>query len=290
MIIKGKVLKIVKNISPGKFLTYIQVAKLAGSKKYHRLVAKLMAKNEDIDIPCHRVIKNDYTVGKYNKLLIKREKIFDPKEKKNLLKLSSKIIKSALLLKEGTIGLIPTDTIYGICGSALKKNVVEKIYQLRRRSPQKPMIILISDYGWLKNFGILLNLKEKEILNKIWPGKISVILKIKNKNLIKKLTYLHRGTKTLSFRFPKLKWLQNLLKISGPLVAPSANWEGYEPAKTIKEAKKYFGKEVFYLEIKKNFKSDKRRKYLPSTLIRLENSNIEILRKGAGYRKLLSIF
>ena len=47
-------------------------------------------------------------------------------------------------LKNGKIGIIPTDTIYGIMGSALKPEVVEKIYSLRERSKDKPFIILIS--------------------------------------------------------------------------------------------------------------------------------------------------
>jgi len=51
------------------------------------------------------------------------------------------------------------------------------------------------------------------------------------------LYYLHRGTNSLSFRFPKDKFILNILKISGPLIAPSVNWEGYEPTKNIKSSK-----------------------------------------------------
>jgi tRNA A37 threonylcarbamoyladenosine synthetase subunit TsaC/SUA5/YrdC len=69
------------------------------------------------------------------------------------------------------------------------------------------------------------------------------------------------------------------LKISDPIIAPSANWEGHEPAKNIKEAKKYFKNKVFYLD-RGNLISK------PSTLIDLKNNKIEIIRKGANFNKI----
>lgn len=176
--------------------------------------------------------------------------------------------KLALLLKEGVVAVMPTDTIYGICGSALNKKTVEKIYKLRKRSPKKPMIVLILKIEDLRKFGIKFSAKDKEILKKIWPGKISVIFKCKSK----KFKYLHRGTKTLAFRMPKDKLLRKILEISGPLVAPSANWEGEKPARTISEAKKYFGDKAIYYNGGKIIKR-------PSMLIKLDNGIIKIIRK-----------
>lgn len=189
-------------------------------------------------------------------------------------------MKIGLLLKKGLIVVMPTDTIYGICGTALKKSVVEKIYKLRKRSYKKPMIVLISSINDLKIFGVELNKNEEKILKKLWPGKISVILELKNK--IRKFAYIHRGTDAIAFRLPKPKWLIKLLKISGPIVAPSANWEGYPPAKTIEEAKKYFGNKVIYWD---KGKIDIK----PSTLIKMKNNKIEILRKGAEINKVLKL-
>jgi len=85
---------------------------------------------------------------------------------------------------------------------------------------------------------------------------------------------LHRGTGTLAFRMPKLKWLRELLEKTGPLVAPSANFEGEQPAKTIREAEKYFGKNIdFYVDVG-------RRDSKPSTLLRIEKEKTVILRAG----------
>ncbi len=185
----------------------------------------------------------------------------------------------AMILKNGGIGILPTDTIYGIVGSALSKNAVEAIYRLRKRNPEKPLIILISALDDLSYFGITLDKKTVNILNKLWPGPISVILDCP----LQKFKYLHRGTKTLAFRMPKPKDLQRLLSQTGPLVAPSANWEGYPPAKTIKEAKKYFKKNAdFYIDAGKMDS-------LPSTLVRIKKGKIEILREGLGVEKILKI-
>jgi len=137
-------------------------------------------------------------------------------------------------LKRGEIAVIPTDTIYGIVCSALKKESVEKLYKIRKRDCLKPMIILIGSLDDLSIF----NIKKSEIFNKYWPGRVSIIVECNN------FEYLHRGKKTLAFRLPDDKDLINILKISGPIVAPSANIEGEKPAETIEEAKKYFGDNV----------------------------------------------
>ena len=183
------------------------------------------------------------------------------------VKSGEEIKKVALFLKAGVVGVIPTDTIYGICGSAFNKKTVEKIYKLRKRNPNKPFIILISDIDNLKKFGVKLSDYQKKFLAKAWPGKVSVILKCH----FKKIAYLHRGIKTIAFRMPKNKELIKILKISGPLVAPSANFEGHKPAKNIKEAKKYFRDKVFYLD-RGNLVSK------PSKLIDLTNLIPKILR------------
>ena len=145
--------------------------------------------------------------------------------------------KIADILLCGGVGVMPTDTIYGIVGSALNRKAVGRIYKLRLRNPKKPMIILIGSIADLKIFGMKTDARTRKILNRFWPGKVSFVLPC----LSRKFGYLHRGTETLAFRFPKPYWLRRLLADVGPLVAPSVNREGDPPAKTIKEAKKYFG-------------------------------------------------
>ncbi|GBD34182.1 Putative threonylcarbamoyl-AMP synthase [bacterium HR34] len=252
--LKEKILSQVKKIKKGEVKSYKQIAKLAGKEKAFRYVANLMAKNRSSEIPCHRVVKNDLIIGGY----------FG--SEKNSWK------KLALLLKEGNVVVMPTDTIYGICASSLDKKSVEKVYKLRKRNPKKPCIILISSLDDLKTFGVEPTKKEFEFLKKVWPGKVSVILKIKDKNKLKKFKYLHRGIGTLAFRLPKSSFLAKVLKISGPLIAPSANIEGEKPAETINQARKYFGDKVLYYDAG-------RKKGKPSKLIKIVKGKIEVLRK-----------
>lgn len=63
-----KVIDIVKNIPKGKVMTYKDVAMKAGSPKASRAVGSIMAKNKDMNIPCHRIIRSDGNLGSYNGL------------------------------------------------------------------------------------------------------------------------------------------------------------------------------------------------------------------------------
>lgn len=181
------------------------------------------------------------------------------------------------ILKSGGVGILPTDTLYGIVGSALLPKTVARIYRLRKRNPTKPTIILVSSAVDTKKFGIAVDVKTKKILSIAWPGKVSVVLPIssRRRGVLKKFKYLHRGTGTLACRVPKPAWLRKLLKKTGPLIAPSANFEGEPPALTIRAARKYFGKNVdFYTDAGRLASK-------PSTLITVERGRVIILRKGA---------
>ena len=174
------------------------------------------------------------------------------------------------ILKRGGIGILPTDTLYALVGSAPSKGAVERIYRLRKRESKKPLIILISSLKDLNLFDIKISNQLRKNLNNIWPGKISVILSCP----LKKWSYLHRGIKTIAFRLPAKKRLIDILKKTGPLVAPSANISGMPPAKNVLEAKKYFGNKVdFYISAGKVVSG-------PSTLIEINNGIIKIIRKG----------
>ena len=176
------------------------------------------------------------------------------------------------ILQSGGVGVLPTDTLYGLVGSALQEEPVEKIYALRKRYLNSPMIILISSVDDLKLFGIKINLAQRKVIEDLWPGRISFVLDCP----LKKFEYLHRGGQTLAFRLPKYKWLTDILKKTGPLVAPSANISGEKPAETLGEAEKYFANKVDFYADGGKLESE------PSTLVRLDKKGkLEILREGA---------
>jgi len=173
------------------------------------------------------------------------------------MSLNSKYKKIIKILKAGGVGVMPTDTLYGLVGGAFSKKAIDRIYKIKKRNKKKKLIILISSISDLKKFGIkhLYKLEFVGMLKKFWPGKVSVILN------------------NIAFRLPAKKSLIQILKKTGPLVAPSANPEGLKPAENIKEAKEYFGDQVdFYL-------SGGTLKSKPSALIKLnKKGRIKILR------------
>jgi len=143
------------------------------------------------------------------------------------------------VLQGDGVVVMPTDTIYGLVGKAENVSVVNRIYQMRKRNPDKPCIILIGEISELNKFSINLSKKQRDIIEN-FSIPTSFILDCP----LEKFSYLHCGTKTLAFRIPFQEDLRKLLLQTGPLIAPSANPEGFFPAKNIDEAKKYFGDSV----------------------------------------------
>lgn len=176
------------------------------------------------------------------------------------------------ILKKGGVGVLPTDTLYGLVGLALNKKAVERIYEIKKRGEAKPFIILISKIKDLKLFGVEVRKKEKAILKRYWPGPVSIILDCPS--LPKEMSYLQPLNNTLAFRCPNEKWLYNVLKKAGPLVAPSANPEGLPPAENIEQARTYFNNSVdFYVDAGEL-------KGQSSTIIKLDENGLEIRRQG----------
>ncbi len=186
---------------------------------------------------------------------------------------------AATSLIAGGVGVLPTDTIYGLVARALDSKAVERVYEVRRRRPDKPCIILIADAADLTLFGIKTDEAINGILKLVWPGPVSVVLPCEKSEF----SYLHRGTKTLAFRLPANEQLQAILRKTGPLIAPSANPEGQKPAATIAEAKVYFEDTVdFYVPAKDLATAgvDEPLVGAPSTVVAIENGKVVILRQG----------
>lgn len=181
-------------------------------------------------------------------------------------------IKAEEILKNDGIVVLPTDTLYGIVVRALSKKALKKLYEVKNRIENKPFIVLITSYTDLEIFGIKIDKNHKNFLERIWPGRVSVIFPC----YLNKWKYVHRGVESIAFRMIGVqnKNLFNLIKNVGPIVAPSANKEGQKPAENITEAKKYFNNEVdLYINSGK-------RKFKPSTLIKFKNNDFIILRQG----------
>ncbi len=170
-------------------------------------------------------------------------------------------------LKSGGVGVIPTDTIYGIVAPLFNQTAIERIYDLKNRDNKKRVgTILISDITQIDEYVDSAQLLRAEVL---WPAPISVELPI-----IRGLHYAHRGNGTLAFRMPDNQSLLNLIAQTGPLASSSANVADAVPAVNLQEALSTFRAGVdFYVD------GGDLSGRPPSKIIKfLENGETEIIR------------
>jgi L-threonylcarbamoyladenylate synthase len=171
-------------------------------------------------------------------------------------------------LISGKIGVLPTDTIYGIHACATNFEAVEKIYTVKERDGNKPFIILVNSIDDVNNFGIETNSTIRSILEAKWPGPTTIVLPCTTDGY----GYLHRGQFSLGFRYPNNQFLNKLLEISGPLVSTSANISGSTAVTDIQIAQQILGDKI-------NFYVDGGRLIgMPSEVFKFENNELTKLR------------
>ena len=83
--------------------------------------------------------------------------------------LNLKYKKIIEILKKDGVGVLPTDTLYGLIGSAFSKKAINRIYKIKKRNKSKKFIILISNISDLKKFNVNINKEQAKILAKFWP-------------------------------------------------------------------------------------------------------------------------
>ena len=172
-------------------------------------------------------------------------------------------------IKNGGVVIFPTDTVYGIGCDPYNEDAVERIYELKNRDSAKPLPIL----GYSKR--ILENIVEfdettNRITEKFWPGRLTIVLPLKDDKLKK----LSRGTNTLAVRVPNNKCVLAFLKKCELVVGTSANISGEEPFTDPQNIENDFIDCDIFLNDGIIHSSG------ASTVIKIENGEIKILRSG----------
>ena len=191
----------------------------------------------------------------------------------------------AKLIKEGKVIVCPTDTVYGLVCDATNQKAIQKLFQIKKRDLKKPIPIFVKDIKMARKFAII-NKPKEEFLKKVWPGKVTVILK-KKKGLAK---IIFGEGKTIGLRIPKHKIINQLLSIINcPLTGTSANIASQPHSTKIKKIIKQFENKKLQPDLildAGNLKPSK-----PSTVVDLTGSKLKILRAGAVRKeKLIKIF
>jgi L-threonylcarbamoyladenylate synthase len=149
--------------------------------------------------------------------------------KTEVLRINSKrpnesiIGRAAKLISSGEIVAFPTETVYGLGANALDPSAISKIYQMKGRPSDNPLIVHIADMKTLRGLVSEISPRGMRIIKKFWPGPLTLVLK--KSKIVPKITT--GGLGTIAVRMPRNKIALALIKRSGfPIAAPSANLSG----------------------------------------------------------------
>lgn len=192
-------------------------------------------------------------------------KMMNPKTQKLLTTVPGAIT----LLQSGAVGVMPTDTIYGLVARASDKQAVARLYALKKRE-HKPGTVVAANIQQLLALGI-----EQRYVKKVarwWPNPLSIEMPLGDH-----LGYLHQDTGRQAYRVVADAQFRSILEQTGPLLTSSANQPGEPGAVNLSEALSYFADNVaFYVD------GGDLSGRAPSTIIRItEDSRVEIIREGA---------
>jgi L-threonylcarbamoyladenylate synthase len=171
------------------------------------------------------------------------------------------------LLKNGAVGVLLTDTVYGLVCLASDEKAVSRLYQLKGRE-NKPGTLIAANIEQLEQLGI--KHRYLKAVEDYWPNPISIILPAPD------LNYLHLGKNSLAVRIPKEEAVHKLLLKTGALQTTSANLADQPLAQNIKEAQAFFGDNAdFYVDGGDAMGKPE------STIIRIVDDAIDVVREGA---------
>ena len=185
----------------------------------------------------------------------------DENERKKVLE----FLKEEIL--NGKIIICGTDTLYGLCANALDENAVKKVYELKKRDPNKPISIFLKDKEDIEKYAYTNDISKK-IIDKFLPGALTIILK--KKDIIPDIV----SKDYIGIRIPDSKIIRELSII--PLTATSANLSGEESPTSADEISEELKEKVDLIIDTGTCKYK-----TPSTIIKIVDDNVELIREGA---------
>ena len=159
--------------------------------------------------------------------------------------IQSNIKKAKKYLDKNDCIAVPTETVYGLAGNAYSNIAVKKIFKLKKRPVNNPLIVHYYDINKLKQ-DCHVNDNFIKLFNKFSPGPITFILKLKKDSKIS--NFVTNKQKTLAVRFPKHLLFRKLLKnLNYPLAAPSANISTKLSSVQASDVIEEFGSKIKYI-------------------------------------------
>ena len=180
-------------------------------------------------------------------------------------------------LKKGNLVIMPTDTIYGIIADATKEEVIKKVYDAKERSYDKPLLILVSSEEMLEGLVEEIPDKVRKIIKKYWPGPLTILFK-KSKKVPDLLT---ANSEFVAIRMPKDERLIRIMnQLQKPVISTSANISSHESITNPNQLEPRMKEKINCIIDEGTVNNE------ASTLIKVENDQIIILRAGSIAKKL----
>lgn len=174
-------------------------------------------------------------------------------------------------LNNDKIVVFPTETVYGIGGNALKVEVINKLFQAKKRNYGKPISLLVDSIDKIKNIAYV-DKNEEKIIKAFMPGELTLVLK--KKACVNDL--VTAGKNTVGVRIPNHNIALCILnKVDFPLATSSANISGENNIADFEEIVSDL-KDYVDIFIKGNISDDLK----ASTVVELNNDIVNILREG----------
>ena len=159
--------------------------------------------------------------------------------------IQSNIKKAKKYLDNNDCIAVPTETVYGLAGNAYSNKAVKKIFKLKKRPSNNPLIVHYYNFNKLKK-DCNINENFKKLYKKFSPGPITYVLSLKKNCKISK--FVTNKQKSLAVRFPKHSLFRKLLKnLDYPLAAPSANISTKLSSVQASDVKEEFGSKIKYV-------------------------------------------
>jgi len=138
------------------------------------------------------------------------------------------VVEAAEIIKSGGIVAFPTETVYGLGADVFNEGAVKKIFEVKGRPADNPLIVHIADKEDVEKIAFV-NENAKKLIDKFWPGPLTIILKKKDIPDI-----VTAGLDSVAIRMPRNETALELIRKSGMIAAPSANLSGKPSATNFK--------------------------------------------------------
>lgn len=132
------------------------------------------------------------------------------------------IKEAARMLRAGEVVAFPTETVYGLGADAGNPDAVRKIFEIKGRPADNPLIIHLGDISQAGDFASVIPEPAEKLMKKCWPGPLTMVF-AKKPHVPDAVT---SGLPTVALRIPDHEMALELIRQSGPLAAPSANRSG----------------------------------------------------------------